>query len=618
MLLQTRERPAVPALEPATYRPPLEDAPIVALAGLLTALGVAVAGIADHLSRLNQPVATGLFWAGLLLCVLPPAATLAARRLSRAHTLTLLLTTTAALYLVYVMYDPTQLHSVDELMQLRGLRGTLATHRLFTRNPLVAAFSRFPGLDATTSALVQLTHVPVFAACFLLIGTVHLVGIAALYLLLERLLGASRPAAAGVFIYLVNPSYLFFDSQWSYESLALPLAVLCLLLVWTAGESIGRRWLLRTGAAIAVAVAVPFTHHMTAIALSVLLTAWTVLDTVRRPRARARTAALVAVTTVALLTTGLWLGFGAAGQLNEELRSPFGSMLRAIGRLFGGHSHVRRLFVSRPGLADPLVLRIFAYIAVLLLLNVLVIGLLGLRRARPRSALLIVVAIAGLAYPVSLAFRLFPAGVETSNRSSEFLFLALAVLAGLAAWAARPRELLPIRRIGPLLVTGLGILLVGGVVIGAATYTRLPIGSQLGGADGTVAPQTVAAGEWANRHLPAGANFTADTSTMYTIGGYSFLRPHGGTAGGVRVSELISSPRFTPADQVVIHVDRLDFVVIDNRLASQLPATGSYFNGSPAVSRPLPKQALSKFNRVPGSYRIYDSGRIIIYFVSRS
>ena len=90
----------------------------------------------------------------------------------------------------------------------------------------------------------------------------------AVYRLLLLACRSERLASIAALIYLANPNFLFFDAEFSYESLALPLAVATLALVGVALQSrrgAGRRPL--TALAALVGCAVAPTHHITSYAL---------------------------------------------------------------------------------------------------------------------------------------------------------------------------------------------------------------------------------------------------------------------------------------------------------------------------------------------------------------
>ncbi len=114
-----------------------------------------------------------------------------------------------------------------------------------------------------------------FVAGLLVIGAAKLVIVLAVYRLLLLACRSERIASIATLIYLANPNFLFFDAEFSYESLALPFAVATLALVGVALQSrrgAGRRRLAALAALVGCAVAP--THHITSYALLVILAGW--------------------------------------------------------------------------------------------------------------------------------------------------------------------------------------------------------------------------------------------------------------------------------------------------------------------------------------------------------
>ncbi len=90
----------------------------------------------------------------------------------------------------------------------------------------------------------------------------------------RRISGSAQVAGLGAALYACNFNFLFYGAQYSYESLALPLLVVVLMLL--AEREAGRRgrrcasWAAPIGLAIA---AVVVTHHLTSYALVVISSA---------------------------------------------------------------------------------------------------------------------------------------------------------------------------------------------------------------------------------------------------------------------------------------------------------------------------------------------------------
>ena len=78
-------------------------------------------------------------------------------------------------------------------------------------------------------AAVRFLHDGRMQSALIVIGVARLIMMLALFLLFERLSGSSRVAGLAALVYCASPNFLFWSSQYSYQSLALPLAVLTFL-----------------------------------------------------------------------------------------------------------------------------------------------------------------------------------------------------------------------------------------------------------------------------------------------------------------------------------------------------------------------------------------------------
>ncbi len=71
----------------------------------------------------------------------------------------------------------------------------------------------------------MLSGISPFYASLILIGVARLTMTLTLFAMNEELFQSSRTASIAAAIYMVNPHFLFFDTQYAYKSLALPLAL---------------------------------------------------------------------------------------------------------------------------------------------------------------------------------------------------------------------------------------------------------------------------------------------------------------------------------------------------------------------------------------------------------
>ncbi len=602
-----RRRPAPPSI-PALY-------------ALLVAVSLLALALIDDGGRGGARDTGTLFWLPLLAIVLPAAFRLLGHDAGARERLGLLLLLGLGLYVAKVLLSPAEFTFSDELSTLRSTADIARTGHLLTPNSIAVGFSLYPGVDLSALSVSQAGALPPFTAGLLVIGTARLILVLALFRLLTLACASERVASIGALVYVANPNFLFFDAQFSYESLALPLAVATLALLALAlrserGSGRGALTLL----AVLVGCAVAPTHHITSYALLAALAAWTIAIAVARRRGHAAMAVrpvLIVLATTALAVLA-WLAI-VWRSTAKYLRPVIGGAVESTYNFLTGSGVGKTPFHSGGETNSPLeqALGIASVLALLVLLG---IGLWRLRRERPASPLAWVLTVMAALYPVSLALRLTQAGSETSNRASEFLFLGLALVAGGVLAASHPvasarRQLA--RRLA--LSALVGLLFAGGVVIGWPPASRVP-GRPLTEADArSVEPYDLAAARWAARHLPAGSLMIADRANGLLMSAYAQQNPLIGSIRELPFGAVITSPWWGRTEEELVFGVGIRYIVVDRRLAHHLPALGIYVDsdepGANAHRRPLSPLAISKFERVPNLVRVYDNGEVEIYEV---
>lgn len=284
-------------------------------------------------------------------------------------------------------------------------------------------------------------------------------------------------------------------------------------------------------------------------------------------------------------------------------------------RLLSGQGAGRQLFRDATGQLLPLWERVTAYAAAGLLLLGLPAGLIALWRQRRATALALAFGAGSLAYPASLALRITARGLEVANRTSEFVFVPLAYIVALAAAGAWPHWLTPWqRRLAGL--ASLAIIFAGGVILGWPAYARLPGPYVPAAPVRSIEPQAIAAAEWAGRSLPPTSRIATDVADQLLVGAYG---PEQVETNANYVPLLFFAPQLGPAERQIIARWRIDYLFIDSRLSTGLPAIGHYFGlwepGAQQHVRPIDPAVLAKFDGLPGVSRVFDSGAIAIYDV---
>ena len=250
-----------------------------------------------------------------------------------------------ALYAVKVLQNPFMFTYADEWVHLHNVQSILATGRLFGNNTLLPVTVHYPGLEAATAAVVRASGMSAFAAGVVIIAAARTVMMLALFALYERLTGSPWLAGMGVLLYAATPTFLFFTSEFSYESLALPLATVALFALarrlHTLDAAARKRW--ATVVIVLDAAVVP-THHITSYVLFAVLVVVCLLHWLLRGR---RGAPWVLAAIVGAMTAG-WL-FLSAGVTIEYIGKPLGAALTQVFQTLSQESPPRTLFVNTAG-----------------------------------------------------------------------------------------------------------------------------------------------------------------------------------------------------------------------------------------------------------------------------
>ena len=584
---------------------------------LASAVGLWLVGLANTLSRSGAGEPESLFWVGLLTLVVPAAARLASSEPSRGERIGLLVMVGLGLYLVKVLHSPYAFTFSDELVHLHNGNRILQTGSLFSENSILSVTPLYPGLETVTAALASLSGLSVSGAGLVVVGAARLVMMLALYLLYEQVGGSPRLAGIAALLYTANSNFLFWSAQFSYESVALPLAVLVLFAAARRADTHERnRYTGLTLTAMLGVAAVVITHHLSSYFLATFFIVWTVL--LLRPRLEARVRDAPGPGGLALFSAIVclvWLVYVASltiGYLSPVLSRAIESVIQMIA---GGASQ-RELFRSAAGSIAPVWERVIGISSVLLMLLGVPSGLRRIwQRYRSRPIALMLAGMA-LAYFGMLGLRLSSAAWETGNRASEYLFVGLAFT--LAFTAMELWNFLRRLWSGRAVVLGsVAIISMGGVIAGWAPALRLGRPYQVAVGNITVEPQGVATARWMRAVLGPNNRVAADESNgrlMLAYGGQYVL------AGRYpNIKDLLITPNIPDWQVHIMQTEQIRYVVVDRRLISWDNMAGLYFdetNGGPIPDADLfAPEIVQKFDKPKNVSRIFDSGHVVIYDV---
>ncbi|MBN1172790.1 MAG: hypothetical protein JXA67_11500, partial [Micromonosporaceae bacterium] len=513
---------------------------------------------------------------------------------------------------LYRMRDPLLLTSFDEQLHLRTFEDLRSGSPLFTENPLLTASSSYPGLELLALFVHRATSLPVLATVTIVVLFCRMLLAVSVYQLGAVATGSPRLASLAVTFYAASPQFTSFNSQFAYQTLALPLAAGGIALLASATQATMFRAVRSAGAQLCF-LAMVITHHLTGWITALVLVVWTLLA----PRRHRWTVAPIAAVTA---------GFSAGWTIPNSNRL-FGWYLGPLFRraldqasaLAGGEPD-RALFTDPTGARTPgwqrvvLVLYVLGCVAVAVTTAVVL-----LRRARrDRNRLLVPLGLLCLAYPLVFATRQSSQIAEIGDRATTFVCLPVAIGAAMAL----TRHLRSGEAVRPWLATGLvllaGFSYFGGIVLGAGPdWTRLP-GQHLVVADSrSLDPETLAAATWSRDHLEPGAVVTAERNPATLLSSTARLWPVLERRAEADPAALYFSESWGNNELRTATRLGLRYLYVDTRLAGTAPRNGWYFYVDETPDRRrLTSTALEKFRTAPGIEPVYRHGPITIYDLS--
>ncbi|MFC3386145.1 hypothetical protein [Couchioplanes azureus] len=615
-----------PARAPKPARPRREPLDLGHAPAVLTisALGVLMVALAYAGGRVGTGNAQFAYWVGQVVVFTPVVVRLLSRRMAGvAESFVLVMGLALHQYLLKWMYSPDQFRFPDELQHWLATTIIVESGELFQPNPALPPAVHFPGLAEMGAAITSMTGLPVTAAGVVVAGIAHLLFVAVLFAVVLR--ASNSPAVAGVCCatYATALHYLFFNSMFLYQTAALPFFMLTIWATrrWRTGG--GRTYL---GFAVAAVALTTVSHHITAFALVLTLTLLALSELlVRRPR---RWDALV-MPAVAAAVVAAWM-LTVARDVLGYLEAPVDQVARTISNLLSGREEassttaavsVGQLVVQGTGLLGLFVL----YVALVR----------DMIHRHDRDYWRWAAVVGGAIFFAGNGVRfLGQNGPEIAGRLSTFTYVPISILAAIAL--VRGVQIIPAkdaeghrwRAAAPAIdvVHPGGWNLYSRVAAGSAMITLLMIGARAGGwpplqsilpgpylAGGferSVDAYGMDAADWQRRTLGPGNRVGGDVTSVSLASTYGRQDP-------VReVGPLYYAEDWGLEQEQFAGGLSLQYLVVDRRLAEQLPEGGAYFENDPnagSITEPLSVAQIAKFDTLLEVDRLYDNGTVRVY-----
>lgn len=576
------------------------------------------------------------FWLGLALIELPVIGVIAHRATSaavRSALLVMLGFATFAPKLLRVTGGPAY-H--DEFAHWRDTYDIITSGKLFQNAQIIPIISRYPGLHAATAVIVDFTGLNIWQAATVLLVACHVALLLGICVLARGVGLDSRAAALAAVAYGFNASFLYFDTQFAYESMAITLVVWALAAFAQAVNARQQRHRLAWCCLTAVlSFGCAITHHLSTIELTVVMAcvslALTLPPIAGRDGWKATAATAWGLTAFTGLAIAAWIAFVAPATVGYL--SPYlGAGLSQLVNITAGSSSGRKLFSAS---LSPWWEHDAAF-GVTLIAAVLAAGGLIMQRRRMRArllppgrkrSLLVAYTILGLIYFPSTALILSPAGAEGARRSWAVSWIGLAIVVAPVAcwlldWAGRRVHLVTRAAVLAVLAAFTAVSLVGGTAAGLDASYRLP-GPFLFGSDArSDTPELNAMAQWFLGRFGPGNSVVTDRYTGLLIASYG-LQDTANPSAGFPVWDLYLDKPGQPLGPGSLITELTSgnyrYLIVDERMANDAPQLGVYFEGTEPAGLVLPngqsifKGRLGKFDQVQWMSKVFESDNYAVY-----
>lgn len=596
----------------------LQDKPLGWLAVLMVmnSLGVFLTAYACVLSTHTASDQENYLWLALSVIFASSFLRLIMPMASRLERIGILCSVGFSVYIIPEILSPLNFFFVDEYMHLRTVDDIARTGHLFSKNSMLPVSPLYPGLEIVTNAFSSMSGLSPFIAGLIVSGMARIVVMLALFMLFEQVTKSARTASIAAMLYTANAGFFMFDSLFVYEALGLALGIFMLFALYRSGTiAKGERGFLLV--AYIALVALTATHHVSDLFFVGLLILWMLTQKfVRQPLLKS---SITKITFVGLLLTGVWI-FVVAKPVIGYLSAPFIGTLTQLQGVLTGTSQARHLFVDHSG-GHPTPL--WNQLVMLASIGFVTLGIpfafLCLWHRYRYKSFPFMLALVSLLYPFTQAMRVASESANIADRASPFIFIAVSF-----ALATLIAQMWPVQRLRwkqMLVITVIATLVfLGGNMLGAGPSWRLmPSGYLIGDDARSVDQESIQAALWFPTYFGINNRIYTNSTNALLMDSYGNQHSVSLPADGVDVAPVFYAPQYHSWETSILQSGNVHYLVVDMRMSIMLPAKGYYFEGDEEpdinVTTPISRQALTKFDTVPGMNRIFDSGNIIIYDV---
>ena len=512
----------------------------------------------------------------------------------------------------------------DETAQFALLRNVISSGRLFQHTPLLPIGTFYPGLQSAAATIHWLTGLSPWDSALTLIAVVHCLLPVQVYYVARALPVPPRWAAAAGLIYAANPSFVYFDTQFSYESVAILLMLTIVRLhveALAAERSGGPTWRRSLSASLLIAVisfGLVVTHHLTSLAgIALLLAGALFLKPISGLADRNGGWRRLFVRWMPVLTLAtclaLWVVFVApttVGYLFPHVSGTVSELVALATRSKASRGAARTIFSNSGAPSYEQAAAIAA--PIMIAVAFLFAGIRWLQKPALRSNFLWSFVITA-GYLVSLPLTLTSDGAQSAHRTWAFTFVGVALLpAALVVLFELDKRRPWLKRTAAAVGAAvLAVVFVGNVAVDAPPDARFPGPYQFGSDTLSVTPETIRFAQWVQAHLGPGAHIVTDRFTAIALTAHAdAVTPL--TAPGLSISNIWYGSR-PPGPALMSAMEHLgyDYLAIDVRDAQYTPTGPALFYlGEP---KRVPQRNITRLAQWPWLRLLYASPHYRLY-----
>lgn len=527
------------------------------------------------------------------------------------------------LYIPHLLSSPNYFHIYDELIHYQTTTLTYETGNIDISASFVIS-KYYPTLEILTVFFKNITGDTIFKSGLIIIGIAHSFTVVFLYLFFRNIC-SEKIASLGAFAYLFNSSYTHFDTYFSYESIGLPLLVLCLFAVsrgvnrydkkrynningYNNGYNGGIEIIL---VQIILIIGLVITHHFSSYILLLFMVTLLTINVIKHETGYRKTRSLTILTGTLIFAWVLYIASIVLTYYDGIFKNAVEGVLKLslfeerVSELLSGQFMdvpFYELFIRRL-IYTPLIL-VLVFIGIYYLFKNKKLGTSG--------HILALIIFCGLFF-VSLIGSL-TASFEI-GRFSTYGFIGIAFFIGISIEMLQKNKLTKI-------IIGIAVilLLVGGISVGISSPYRGSYSDHIRIGQQTITIDTIYSAEWSEKYMGRRNGIMADIAT-----GAAFKYYGSQNAKTDRAWDVFFPSNVGPGVISNLVSRQVDYVAVDKRITRFISELRYYFSRDelsikdhPVYGRTesLPESSIKKFDDSIIFSKMYDNGNINVYKVT--